>query len=69
MPFLLVMQHGLALERCIVAACTALKAGEPLLTAADLKVGDGDCGTTMAKGAGQILGASHAALPLVNDIV
>lgn len=45
-------------RRCIAAACEAISAAAPELDALDAAVGDGDCGSTLAKGAAAV----HAAL-------
>jgi len=43
------------LKKCIQAACEAVVAAEGELTAADTKVGDGDCGETLKRGALRVL--------------
>jgi|TARA_B110000967_G_C18883067_1_gene562248 dihydroxyacetone kinase len=45
---------GLVLA-CVVGACKALQNIEKQVTDADTKVGDGDCGTTFARGASGLL--------------
>ena len=45
---------GLVLK-CVTRAATALLGAEKALTEADTKVGDGDCGSTFARGAAALL--------------
>lgn len=45
-----------AMHRCIAAACNALLEAEDELNELDRAVGDGDCGSTVAKGAAAVLG-------------
>ncbi|KAL4420321.1 hypothetical protein ABPG77_010226 [Micractinium sp. CCAP 211/92] len=60
-------EHARAVRRCLEAACEALLGAEAELNALDGKVGDGDCGSTLAKGASAIQAALQSgALPLDN---
>ena len=49
-----------SLRSAVEAACTALVEAEEALNALDRKVGDGDCGTTMRRGAEQVLADAPA---------
>ncbi|KAL4434444.1 hypothetical protein ABPG75_000885 [Micractinium tetrahymenae] len=58
-------EQAQTVRRCLEAACRALHAAEAELNALDGKVGDGDCGSTLAKGASAIQAALQSgALPL-----
>jgi len=46
---------AMLLKKCVAAACNAIVAAEPELTAADILVGDGDCGETLKRGATRVL--------------
>ena len=50
-------EQGRALGAALRAACSALVAAGPELDALDAKVGDGDCGATLARGASAVLAA------------
>lgn len=52
-----VSPQGEMVRGCIRAACEAVKREEDNLNAMDAKVGDGDCGTTIAKGASAVMEA------------
>ncbi|GAB4813888.1 hypothetical protein N2152v2_000934 [Parachlorella kessleri] len=52
-----VSPFGQRVRRCLAAACEVVLAAEDEVNALDAKVGDGDCGSTLAKGASAILGA------------
>ena len=43
------------MDRCIASACEALLSAQEELDALDAAVGDGDCGSTLAKGASAVL--------------
>ncbi|KAJ3279049.1 hypothetical protein HK104_001822 [Borealophlyctis nickersoniae] len=48
-------QAGLTFAHALRAACTSIISSEPLLTSYDQIVGDGDCGTTLSRGAQALL--------------
>ncbi|EFN51059.1 hypothetical protein CHLNCDRAFT_28367 [Chlorella variabilis] len=56
-------EQGQLAHRCIAAVCEALVQAEAELNALDAKVGDGDCGSTLAQGAVAIQ-QQLASLPL-----
>ncbi|PSC68530.1 3,4-dihydroxy-2-butanone kinase [Micractinium conductrix] len=61
-----------ATRRCLEAVCKALAEAEGELNALDAKVGDGDCGSTLAKGAAAVqqqLGALPLADPAAAAVV
>ena len=59
---------GLVLK-CVARAATALLGAEKALTDADTKVGDGDCGTTFARGAAALLeDAPHMPVDSARDV-
>jgi len=59
---------GLVLK-CVTRAASALLGAEKALTDADTKVGDGDCGTTFARGAAALLeDAPHMPVDSARDV-
>ena len=59
---------GLVLK-CVARAAAALLGAEKALTDADTKVGDGDCGTTFARGAAALLeDAPHVPVDSARDV-
>ncbi|KAK9915864.1 hypothetical protein WJX75_005396 [Coccomyxa subellipsoidea] len=57
---------GAVLERALLAVCEAVIVAAPELDALDSRIGDGDCGSTLKRGAEAIKAAVGSSLPL-ND--